>query len=60
MPRMSPKSQSTERDSLEDTMARVRGQKSYFDEAQKRGMTRNERDLLESKVGLHPRRVKKS
>lgn len=59
MSRMSPAKQSIERESLEDFHARVRGQKAYFDEAKKRGMTRNQRDLLESKVGLHPRRVKK-
>lgn len=61
MPRMSPKKQSESREGMEDASARIRGQRSYFQNAEKQGrMSPDRRDLLESKVGNHPRRKKSS
>jgi hypothetical protein len=39
-------------------MARIQGQQAYFNAHPE--MSRPRRDLLESKVGLHPRRIKKA
>lgn len=58
MARMSPAVQSKTRESLEEARERETGQEAYFSMQEKAGkMPPSRRDLLESKVGLHPRRI---